>query len=299
MKKMSEPIAFFGSGPVAAEALVRLAADFEIEAVITKPQPPHHKETFPVLKVANELNQNVLTTTDKDELNELFKSRPLKSRLGVVIDYGIIIPQTVIDYFPLGIVNSHFSLLPRWRGADPISFAILNGEPETGVSLMSIVEKLDEGPLLDQQPLPIEATDTTPSLTAKLIDLSHSLLTESLPRYLNGEIKPQPQVGEATYSSKLAKQDGWLDFTKPASQLEREVRAYVGWPRSRTRVKDTELVITAASVAQGSGKPGEIWRDGKQFGFYTSEGVLVVTKLIPSGKKEMDSGAFLAGYSLN
>src|SRR5215203_4291228 len=134
-----ESIVFFGSGPVAARSLELLAQNFEIEAVVTKPQPAHHKQPFPVLVVAKNLGLRIFTPSGRSELSELFSKRPVASQLGVVIDYGFIVNQDVIDYFPLGIVNSHFSLLPRWRGADPISFSILSGDAETGVSLMLIV----------------------------------------------------------------------------------------------------------------------------------------------------------------
>lgn len=296
---MSKTIAFFGSGPVAAKSLELLAKNFEIEAVVTKPQPPHHKEIFPVIAVAQKLGLKILYTANKNDLLALFETKPLSSPVGVVIDYGIIIPKEVIDYFDLGIVNSHFSLLPRWRGADPISFAILNGDKETGVSLMTIVPALDEGPLLAQQSLQIETDATTPSLTDELISLSDKMLADSLPLYIDGQIQPGPQPDQGvSYSRKLEKSDSQLDFNKSASVLEREIRAFTGWPRSRTKLGTIDVVITKAHVAEGTGIPGEIWRDNKTFGVYTSEGILVIDSLIPSGKKEMPAESFLAGYQL-
>jgi methionyl-tRNA formyltransferase len=296
---MSKTITFFGSGPVAARSLGLLARNFDIEAVVTKPQPPHHKEIFPVIAVAENLGLKLLYTANKDELAQLFEQKPVSSPVGVVIDYGIIIPQAVIDYFPLGIVNSHFSLLPRWRGADPISFAILNGDQETGVSLMIIVPALDEGPLLTQESIPISPDATTPSLTEELINLSDKMLAEKLPAYIDGKITPYPQHAEGvSYSRKLTKQDSQLDFNKPAAELEREIRAFTGWPRSRARLGNTDIVITKAHIAEGSGTPGEIWRQNKTLGIFTSEGVLVVDSLVPSGKKEMTAESFLAGYQI-
>jgi methionyl-tRNA formyltransferase len=296
---MSKTITFFGSGPVAAASLELLARNFEIEAVVTKPQPPHHKQTFPVIAVAQKLGLKLLYTADKQELAQLFESKPVSSQVGVVIDYGIIIPPQVIEYFPLGIVNSHFSLLPRWRGADPISFAILNGDKETGVSLMTIVPALDEGPLLAQKSLQIAHDATTPSLTDELVSLSDELLTEVLPQYMDGQIQPIPQPTEGvSYSRKLEKSDSQLDFNKSAVVLEREIRAFTGWPRSRAKLGATDVVITKAHVIEGSGNPGEIWRESKTLGIYTSEGILLIDSLIPSGKKEMTAEGFLAGYQL-
>jgi methionyl-tRNA formyltransferase len=305
MQKMSSKIVFFGSGPVAAESLRLLSQDFDVEAVVTKPQPPHHKDDFPVLKLAQELDLKIITTKDAAELSNKLAGISFESRVGVVIDYGILIPGSVIDSFPLGIVNSHFSLLPEWRGADPITFSILSGQKTTGVSLMLIVPALDEGPLLAQSPLEIAPDATTPQLTSKLIELSHQMLAEILPLYMAGKIDPAPQSEasiaeskEPTYSRKLEKQDGIIDWTKPAAQLQREVRAYLEWPRSRTVLGGTNVIIIKAHVADGSGQPGTVDTAGKQLTVYCGEGALVIDSLIPAGKKEMPAQAFLAGYKL-
>lgn len=302
MAKMSKTIVFFGSGPVAAQSLKKLAEDgpFEIEAVITKPRPAHHKEVFPVLALARDLGLKTLTTADAAELSELFARHNFRSQLGVVIDYGIIIGQSVIDSFPLGIVNSHFSLLPRWRGPDPITFAISSGDSETGVSLMLIVAALDEGPLLVQRSIKIAARATAMSLTQDLINLSHQLLITALPAYQDGRLKPhtQPEV-QPTYSRKLTKDDGKLDPKKSAEQLEREVRAHIEWPRSRANLGSYQVIVTEAHVHSGQGKPGSIWLGPGSLGIYTAKGILIIDKLVLAGKKEMTAAAFLAGHDLS
>ncbi|HSW36881.1 MAG TPA: methionyl-tRNA formyltransferase [Candidatus Saccharimonadales bacterium] len=303
---MSETIVFFGSGPVAAKSLRLLAEDFEIEAVITKSQPAHHKEAFPVLEVAKILGLKTFTPANKQELSDLFKNNPVKSRLGIVIDYGIIIAQDVIDYFPLGIVNSHFSLLPRWRGADPITFTILSGDQEGGISLMLIVEALDEGPLLAQAPYAVPANITTPELTDDLIDLSYRTLAVILPKYLAGEAQPVPQneSQEITYSRKLTKNDGLIDWSKPAEQIEREIRAFLEWPKSRTKFGDKEVIITKAHVVPGINpelKPGDIEASLLEDNILmveTASGKLCIDRLKPAGKKEMSAAEFLRGYKL-
>lgn len=303
MKKLSEPIIFFGSGPVAAQSLELLSEWAEIEAIVTKPQPPHHKEPFPVLHLAEKLHLPVFTPLGKAPLSELIATKPFKSQLGLVIDYGFIINQDVIDYFPLGIINSHFSLLPEWRGADPISFSILSGQPSTGISLMLITAGMDEGPLLAQTPYEIPANATTPGLTEALIDVSDQTLQSILPLYLNGSATPAPQenvtmsaTNEPTYSRKLTKADGNLDWNEPAEQLEREIRAFIEWPKSRTTLAGKEVVIMKAHVRPGTGTPGTIWRDGKAFGVHALQGTLVVDSLKPAGKAEMTAQAFLNGY---
>ncbi len=296
---MSRTIVFFGSGPVAAESLALLHNDFEIEAVITKPQPKHHKEPFPVIALANKLNLNIFTANSQKELSNLFDMNVFQSEVGVIIDHGIIIEQKVIDSFKFGIINSHFSLLPRWRGADPISFSILSGDKETGVSIMVIVDKLDEGALLKQQPINIDRTITTPELTNILIQLSHDLLTETVPLYLEDKLNPCPQSTEnVSYSHKLTKKDGILDWNKSADQLEREVRAYIGWPRSRASISNYEVVVTKAHAVQENGKTGTLSMDDNELGVFCNPGLLMIDNLIPSGKKEMSSQAFLNGYKI-
>jgi methionyl-tRNA formyltransferase len=298
---MTEPVVFFGSGPVAAKALALLAKHTSIEAVITKPQPAHHKEIFPVLATCRDFGiTNVLTVSNKQELSDLFQSQKFTSRAGVVIDFGIIIAQDVIDAFELGIVNSHFSLLPKWRGADPITYSVLKGDNETGVTLMLIVQKLDEGPILTQQSQSLAPNITTPVLTNQLIELSDTLLKGTLPAYMTGSIKPQPQPTEgATYSSKLSKEDGVIDWHKPAIEIERQIRAFIEWPKSRTTIGDRDVVITAAHVIDGNGTPGVIWLEDRQLGMHTTEGVLVIDQLIPAGKKPMSGSDFLLGYKPN
>lgn len=297
MKKMSEPIVFFGSGPVAAKSLQLLTEHFIVEAVITKPRPAHHKGDVPVLRVAKELGLAVLTATNKRSLDVLIEQHNFKSQVGVLIDFGIIVSQQAIDNFPLGIVNSHFSLLPEWRGADPITFSILSGQTTTGVSLMLLVQAMDEGPLLGFAEQPLSATVTTPELTDELIHLSDSLLEHLLPAYVHGTIQPQPQSNEgATYSRKLSKEDSIIDWHKPATQIEREIRAFIEWPKSVALIGGKDTVITRAHVVDETGKPGTFAKVNKQLVAYCGEKALVIDLLKPAGKKEMTGQAFLAGH---
>lgn len=303
MTKTSKTIVFFGSGPVAAKSLELLNKNFTIEAVVTKPRAEHHRGSVPVLELAEKLGLKTLLTADKQELDELFATKPVNSEVGIVIDYGIIISKAVIDYFPFGIVNSHFSLLPEWRGADPITFSILSGQKQTGVSLMLIVEKMDEGPLLAQATYDMPDEITTPELTDDLILLSDSMLQNILPLYLDGqtEAAPQDQVSmaasnEPSYSRKLTKDDGIIDWSKPAAQLEREIRAYVEWPKSRTELAGKEVVITQAHVVEQTLKPGQTLVEAKQLVIGTGEQSLSIDKLKPAGKAEMAVEGFLAGY---
>ena len=305
MKKMSKPIVFFGSGPVAAESLRLLAHDFTFEGVITKPKPEHHRGEPPVLTLCRELGLPSHTPNSKKELSALLNEKSFKSELGLVIDYGIIIGKDVIDSFRLGIVNSHFSLLPQWRGADPISFAILSGQKQTGVSLMLINEKMDEGPLIAQATYDILVNQTTPELTEDLIELSHKTLQEILPLYVENSIEAAPQENISiadsttpTYSRKLDKTDGIISWDKPASVLEREIRAYIDWPKSRTVIANKDVIITSATVKKTQGTPGTFGVQDKKIIAYCKKDALIINQLKPAGKKEMTSESFLAGHQL-
>jgi len=300
MKKISEPIVFFGSGPVAAESLRLIAQDFTIEVVVTKPRAPHHTGEVPVLTIAQDLGLQVQTASNKVELDQLFAKKSFVSKAGVLIDFGIIVSQKVIDYFPYGIINSHFSILPEWRGADPITFAVLCGQKTTGVSLMFLVEKMDEGPLLSYAQLPLDGSITTPELTQKLIHLSDSLLKRDVPGVLSGQNtsgSPQSITGrKVSYSRKLTKQDGSIDWSKPAEVIEREIRAFTGWPKSRTNFDNLEAVITKAHVLPDMGKPGHREIVNRLPAVHWGAGTLVIDSLKPAGKQEMTGEAFLAGY---
>ncbi len=296
------PLVFFGTGPVAAKSLELLSKNFAIEAVITKPQPAHHKDSAPVLEVAKKLNVPALTVSNRTELDELMATSPVKSTLAVLIDFGIIVSPQVIDYFPLGIVNSHFSILPDLRGADPITFAILSGQKQTGVSLMLVVEAMDEGPLIGYGEHELSSTITTPKLTEELILLSDVLLTHDLPRLYQGTAKGAPQEitgREVSYSRRLSKQDGVIDWDKPAAQLEREVRAFIGWPGSQTTIANKTVTITKAHVVEGAEEPGKILATKKELVVGTSKDLLSIDLLKPAGKNEMPVQAFLAGYGSN
>ena len=297
---MTKPlIVFFGSGPVAAKSLKLLSKHCQVEAIITKPKPGSHKGDFPVIDVAEDLKIATNYVSNKLELNSLIKNARFNSKLGVIIDFGIIVSQSVIDYFPLGIVNSHFSLLPQLRGADPITFAILSGQQKTGVSLMLIDAGMDTGKLITQESINIGVGVTTPELTEKLILLSDKLLMNYLPKYISGEVKPYTQHNpkQATYSRKLTKEDGVIDWNKPAEQIEREIRAYIEWPQSRSIIATKDVIITQASVLNRQLEPGKIIIENKSIIIGCNKNALQIERLRPAGKKEMTAEGFLAGYA--
>lgn len=285
-------IVFLGSGPVAAASLRRLLEHQPVEAIITKPTTMHEMSALAG-------NIPVYTVTNKKELDILVESQQFSSKLAVLIDFGIIVSQAVIDYFPKGIINSHFSVLPQWRGADPINFAILSGQEKTGVSLMLLTAGMDEGPLLDYAELSLDQTETSPALTDKLITLSDQLLQKQLPLQHRTTQAGSPQTITGypeTYSRKLTKDDGVIDWTKSATILEREIRAFIQWPKSRSTLAGKDVIITSSHILNMSGKPGTIFVDGGMLGVYCGQDALSIDTLKPAGKKEMPAAAFLAGY---
>lgn len=311
MIKTSSKIVFFGSGPVAAESLKLLLKHQTVEAVITKPTTRHEMES-----IAEDIP--VYTVSSKSDLNDLFERENFSNQLGILIDFGIIVSQKIIDYFKRGIINSHFSLLPQWRGADPITFSILSGQKQTGVSLMLLVQAMDEGPILAQRVYDIKDDENSSTLTHELVMLSDALLGDIVPAYLSDTVnqktgtktipRSQDEVNrmwqnplETSYSRKLTKEDGILDFTKPAAALEREVRGFIQWPKSRTEIAGKDVVITKAHAVPSIGaddQPGDIITvpEAKMLGIATSAGTLWIDELKPAGKKSMPIAAFLAGY---
>ncbi len=284
-------IVFFGSGPVATATLEGLLPHFDIEAIITKSRAEGHRGDVPVLELAKQRNIPVFTPANKKELTTVFETATCTSQAGLVVDYGIIISRAVIDFFPKGIVNSHFSLLPHWRGADPITFSILSGQPQTaGVTVMLINDKLDEGELLAQEPFALPPDMTTPELTDALVQVSTTLLIDVLPKYLAGSITPYPQPATPpSFSRKLAKEDGILDTKKSADTLALEVRAFAGWPKSRLTLFGNDIIVKTARVATNLTNGALVIPCGN------NTFLEILTLTAPSGKT-MTGADFLRGY---
>jgi len=217
----------------------------------------------------------------------------------VVAAYGLILPQAVLDIPPHGCLNVHGSLLPKYRGAAPIPAAILAGDDETGVTIMLMDAGMDTGPILSQATCPIEPQDTTGTLTAKLAELGAALLAETLPRWLAGEIEPQPQAHElASYAPMIRKADGRIDWTLPAAQIARQVRAYQPWPGATTFWNGKPLKLLKAQplpqVAVKEG-PGRVLAWGDAAAVVTGKGLLLLEEVQLAGRRPLPIGDFLRG----
>lgn len=233
----------------------------------------------------------------------LSELKPHQAKIAVLAAYGHIIPQKVLDEFPLGIINVHPSLLPKYRGTSPIESAILNGDLKTGVSIMRLTAGMDEGPLYKQKTVHLNGQETKQELTTKLQQLSADLLYELLPKIYSQQLKArqQPHPVRATYSKKINKSDGLIDWSKPAEQLEREIRAYAGWPKSHASIDGKEVIIHSAHAVPTNGVGAvngelEVIKDIGVLMVNSSNGSLCIERLQPVGKKAMSVDEFIRGY---
>ncbi len=226
--------------------------------------------------------------------------RNLGAEAAVLVAYGRIVPQTIIDIFPRGIINIHPSLLPLHRGSTPIESVILSGDKKTGVSIMCLEAAMDAGPVYGQSELELKGTETKQELADKLSQIGSTMVIELLPGILDGNIIAKPQDNNAaTYDKLIKKEDGRIDWNKPAAQLEREIRAYVDWPKTFTTIAESEVIITKARVSESSDAraQGSVFKtEANELAVQTSDGALIIDNLKPAGKNEMTAQEFLAGY---
>jgi methionyl-tRNA formyltransferase len=221
----------------------------------------------------------------------------LHADVGVVAAYGLILPAPILASPRHGCLNIHASLLPRWRGAAPIQRALLAGDAETGITIMQMDEGLDTGPMLLQEAVPIAPDETGASLHDKLAALGGRLIVAALARLEAGALPATPQPAEGvTYAAKLTRDDGRLDWTKPAAVLERQVRALAPWPGAWFEAGGERIKVLAARRAAGGGPAGTVIGPGLTVA--CGEGALRLTRVQRAGRAAMDDGAFLRGAAL-
>ncbi len=220
--------------------------------------------------------------------------------VGVLASFGKMVPDEVIKLFPFGIINIHPSLLPLHRGPTPIESTILAGEKKTGVSLMKLVSEMDAGPLYDQVEIQLQGDESKQQLADRLGELGAKRLVSVLPQIFSGKHKPLAQTGPVSYDKRLESTSGALDLNLPAINLERAIRAYYGWPRSRTVIKGQPVIITKAHVlaADDINDPGELKVLNGSLELTTVKDNLVIDRLIPAGSKEMSSQDYLRGRKI-
>ncbi len=297
-------IVFMGTPAFAVASLEACLTLGEVVAVVTQPDKPRGRgqevSFSPVKAFALEKGLPVLQPLKVRGTGFAEQLKGLAPDVAVVTAYGKILPQDVLDAPRLGCVNVHASLLPRFRGAAPIQWALASGDEKTGVCLMKMDAGMDTGPVLDRAELAIGPQDTSATLHDALAKLGGELLVRSLPRYLAGELQAVPQPAEgAVPAPMIKKEDGELDFTRAAAVLERRLRAFTPWPGAFTTLDGALLKVHAAQVGSGKGRPGEVLRAGP-LGLEVAcgEGSLVLTRLQLEGKRAMDAKDFLAGRKL-
>ena len=299
-------IVYMGTPDIAAVILERLIKEpYEIVLAVTQPDRPkgrgHEMAFSPVKETALKYGIPVFQPEklrNPEAVAEIEKSKP---DMIVVAAFGQILPKSVLSLPKYGCINVHASLLPAYRGAAPIQWAILDGQKETGVTIMYMNEGLDTGDILLQKAIPIADDETGGSLHDRLAELGAEALTEALPKILDGSLKPVPQ-GEMTtpYAKQLTKEIGKLDFTQPAELLERYVRGLNPWPGTYTFLNGKLLKIWKADVTElpkDAGEPGSITDiNAETFTFVTADGGLRILELQPEGKRRMKTAEFLRGY---
>lgn len=291
MTKTSKTIVFFGTEDFSLVTLTALVeAGFFVGAVITKPDARRgrsKKDTEPAVKTyARAHDIPVWQPTKLRDITDAITA--LDSPVGVLVSYGKIVPQSIIDLFEPGIINVHPSLLPRYRGPTPIESAILNGDSETGVSIMQLSAQMDAGPVYSQTHHPLSGTETKPELYKSLGDEGATELIRVLPDIINGTLVPAAQdEANVSYCQLLSKADTFVDTaTHTADEVERRIRAHLGFPRTRLVFNDELLIITKAHVAKVPDLHTIVCKDNT---------LLAVDELLAPSGKTMPTADYLRG----
>ena len=280
-----------------------MEAGHEIAAVYSQPDRPAGRGRklvpTPTKRFAEEYGIEVRQPKSlRSEAAECAGLASLSPKVVVVAAYGLFLPPEALVIPPLGCLNIHPSLLPRYRGPSPVVSAILNGDDETGVTIMKLDEGMDSGPILAQKQVPIEERETGPDLTRRLFDLGASLLAKTLPGWASGSIEASPQdESQATFTTLVKKEDGEIDWTDNAERIARMVRAYEPWPGTFTHWDGKLLKILDAKWVDGATSPGHVvGLDGSGIGIGTGDGLLAVDKLQIEGRRPSNAQDFVRGY---
>lgn len=294
---------FMGTPEFAVPTLRALAARHEVVGVVTQPDRPAGRgrtlTASPVKELALSLGLHIFQPRKVSDPTAVERLADWQPEVIVVAAFGQILPSTVLELPPHGCLNIHGSLLPCYRGAAPISAAILAGDEKTGVTIMLMDKGLDTGPILAQAEMAIGPRDTTGSLTTELAQLGAQLLIDTLPAWLEGRIAPQHQDDDqATYCRPLRKEDGRLDWSRPAAHLDRQVRACQPWPGTYTHWQGQRLKVLRVHPRPkvfASGMMGQVVELEPGIGVVTGQGALELLEVQLAGKKPMDIEVFFHG----
>ena len=295
-------VVFFGSPDFAVPTLRALIdSPYRPVAVVTQPDRGAGRgrrlRRPPVAEVAAEAEVPVLQPPRLRDPDALAEIAALAPDLQIVAAYGQLLPPAVLDAPRHGTLNVHASLLPRWRGASPVSAAIAAGDAETGATIMLVDETEDTGPILTQRATPIGERETAGELSERLAELGAALLLETIPRWQTGEIAPQPQdAALATRARRVRKEAGAIDWSQSAAQIARNIRAHTPWPGAFAQLDGQRVRLAAAFTEQGVGGAGEIVSveaDAIRVG--AGEGIVAIERLQRAGKRELSAAEFARG----
>lgn len=283
-----------------------IEAGHEVTAVVTQPDKPkgrgHEMQFTPVKQVALKHGLRILQPKKVRDPEVVAQLREIPADICVVVAFGQIIPKEILEMKKYGCINVHASLLPAYRGAAPIQWAVVDGLKETGVTIMQMDTGIDTGDMLAKTVVPLDEKETGGSLFEKLSVAGAKLCVETMERIEKGEVTPEKQ-GETTteYAKMITKDLGKIDFSKSAVEIERLIRGFNPWPSAYTRLGNKTLKIWAADALEEEyeGAFGEIIKVSKSDIYVkTGKGTLAVRELQLEGKKRMDTPAFLRGFDL-
>ena len=296
-------VIFCGTAAFAVPSLHALAQFHDVVLVVTQEDRPAGRgrkpQMTPVKVAAAELDLAVTQPRSLRKKSVAAGLAAVAADVIVVAAYGKILPARVLDLPPIGCLNVHASLLPRHRGAAPVTAAILAGDAQTGVTIMRMDEGLDTGPVLSQRSVTLTGRETTGSLTATLSQLGADLLIPTMEDWADGRIQPRPQDdSSATYAPLLKKEDGIVRWDQDAAAICRHVRAMQPWPGAVTKWNDRQLkVLRARPIADSVGEtPGSVIRRQKDIGVAAGSGIVILEEVQLAGKRALAAADFVHGY---
>lgn len=310
-EKSEIKILFFGTPEISVSAFSALLRNgYSVRAVVTNPDKQAGREQKIIFSPVKETAlKNQIETLQPEKLRDpetIKQIKNLKADLIVVSAYGKMIPKEILDSAPLGALNIHPSLLPKYRGPSPIQYPILNGDKETGVTIMLIDEQMDHGQILAQKTFEIASGENGETLSVKLAEEGANLLIETLPLFLDKKISPQPQdESEATYTDLLTKEYGKINWDDDAEKIERKIRAFHPWPGTYTHYKIKDGVKSLKIIKASTVSPDEtpdarpcgstFLTADRQLAAQTGKGYLILEELQLEGKRPLKAAEFLRG----